>query len=66
MDALIGLFILVMAMGIYFVPTLIAFDRQVVNKWSVLVVNGLLGWTLIGWAVALALAVRDSTRKRPA
>ena len=63
MDTVIGLFLLVMLIGVYFAPTLIALDRHVVNKWSVLVINLLLGWTLIGWAVALAMAVR--TQREP-
>lgn len=58
MDAIVGLFVLVMLLGVYFAPTLVALDRNVVNKWSVLVINVFLGWTLIGWVVALAMAVR--------
>jgi hypothetical protein len=45
--------------GVYFTPTIVAFSRQVPNKGSVLVVNLLLGWTFIGWAVALAMAARS-------
>jgi hypothetical protein len=48
---------------VYVAPTVVAFRRNVVNKWSVGVINILLGWTLIGWAVALAMAVR--TEKVP-
>jgi hypothetical protein len=44
---------------LYWIPTLVAFFRSVPNKWSVAVINFLLGWTLIGWAVALSMAVRD-------
>lgn len=52
------LVILWFALAIYFVPSILAFDRKVSSPWSVFVINLLLGWTLIGWAVALALAVR--------
>lgn len=51
------------AIGVYFAPTMIAFDRGVPSPWSVAVINTLLGWTLIGWAVALAMAVRDPRPK---
>jgi hypothetical protein len=34
---------------IYFLPTLIAFGREHPHRQEVLVVNLLLGWTLIGW-----------------
>lgn len=61
-----SLVMLLAIVGLYLLPTIIAFDRKVVNKWSVAVINILLGWTLVGWAVALAFAVRDSTNKQPA
>ena len=50
---------LLIVLLVYFVPTLVAMIREVPNRWSVVVINALLGWTLIGWAVALAMAVRD-------
>lgn len=49
--------------GVYLIPTVVAFARGVPSPWSVAVINVLLGWTLIGWAVALALAVRDPRPK---
>jgi len=48
--------------GLYFVPTIVAYKRQVTDKGSVVVINLFLGWTLIGWVGALALACRTSTR----
>ena len=50
-----------MLIGVYFIPTIIAVERNVVNKWSVAVINGFLGWTLLGWVVALAMALRTAT-----
>jgi hypothetical protein len=44
--------------GAYFLPTLIAASRNVRNVASVAVINAFLGWTLVGWVVALAMAVR--------
>ena len=46
--------------GIYFIPTIVAYTRKVTNVGSVFVINFLLGWTLIGWAVALAMAVKTN------
>jgi hypothetical protein len=43
---------------LYWVPTIIAFAARN-NRGPVTVVNGLLGWTVIGWIIALAMAVRD-------
>jgi len=50
-----GVIILLMWIGAYFLPTLIA-KR---DKGMIFVLNFFLGWTLVGWAVALALALRD-------
>jgi hypothetical protein len=44
----------------YFLPSIIGAKRKVVNIGSVFAVNALLGWTLIGWVVALAMAVRTN------
>lgn len=59
MDSIVGLWILVAAVGFYFLPTILAFNRKVSSPWSVAVINTFLGWTLIGWVVALAMAVRS-------
>lgn len=47
--------------GLYFLPTIIAASRKVANVGSVAVINVLLGWTLIGWVVAMAMAARSVT-----
>ncbi|MFG2674398.1 superinfection immunity protein [Streptomyces sp. NPDC048445] len=48
----------------YFAPTVVAFARGVSNSGSILVLNLFLGWTLVGWVVALAMAAR-SAEPRP-
>jgi hypothetical protein len=48
----------------YFAPTIVAAARKVPNQGSVLVVNTFLGWTLIGWVVALAMAARSRALAR--
>jgi T4 superinfection immunity protein len=45
---------------LYWTPTVTAYYRRVPNVGSVAVLNGLLGWTFVGWAVALTLALPDS------
>lgn len=61
MDNLMGILMLcalVLVGGLlYFIPTIIATQRHHHNAASVFVLNLFLGWTLIGWAIALALAV---------
>jgi hypothetical protein len=65
-DILTSLLVVGAALGIYLAPAIIAIARKVVNVWSVVVVNVFLGWTLIGWVVALAMSVRTSTTAKPA
>jgi hypothetical protein len=44
---------------LYFIPAAVAWLRHVPNRGSVTVVNVFLGWTVIGWIVALAMACRS-------
>jgi hypothetical protein len=53
-----------LVVGIYFLPTIVAIARKVTNQGSVAVINFFLGWTLVGWVVALAMACRTSTLVR--
>ena len=41
----------------YFLPTVVAYSNKKNNKGSVTVINIFLGWTVIGWIIALAMAV---------
>jgi len=50
----------------YFAPTIIAFVRKSRDIGVVaVVINLFLGWTLIGWVVALAFAMRHNTTPTP-
>jgi hypothetical protein len=44
---------LLILLALYFVPTIVACSRQHPNRSPVLVLNIFLGWTLVGWVVAL-------------
>jgi hypothetical protein len=57
---LVGLTIFVL---MYYIPTVVAVIRKVPNVGSVAVVNTMLGWTFVGWVVALAMAARSSARQ---
>ncbi len=63
-SAATGFLLLGLLLGLYFLPTIVAVNRKVVNTGSVVVVNVFLGWTLIGWVVALAMAARTTTQPR--
>jgi Superinfection immunity protein len=44
---------------LYFLPAIIAFARSKRDAVSILVLNLLLGWTMIGWVIALVWALRQ-------
>jgi hypothetical protein len=50
-----------------FLPTIIAFARRHHNRYAIFVLNLLLGWTVVGWVVALVWSLTAVWRKtRPA
>jgi hypothetical protein len=49
---------IVIGIVLYILPSIIAASRSdKVNVGSVIVINLLLGWTIVGWIVSLAMAV---------
>jgi T4 superinfection immunity protein len=64
MSGLVGLGLIVIAFGLYWLPSIIALDHRHAKLNSILVINFFLGLTLIGWVVALAMAV-DKTNWGP-
>ena len=49
--------IIILAIALYFLPTLIAALRNHKNKLAVFLLNLLLGWTGLGWIGALIWSV---------
>ncbi len=43
----------------YFLPVAIAFYRKRVNTGAIFALNLFLGWSLIGWVIALVWALKD-------
>jgi hypothetical protein len=43
--------------GLYFLPTLIAVARRTHNATGIFLLNLFLGWTGIGWIIALLMAI---------
>jgi LPS O-antigen subunit length determinant protein (WzzB/FepE family) len=50
----IGLLVVV---AVYLIPTFVALKTQSPNKKLAIIINVLLGWTGIGWVVALVFAI---------
>ncbi len=61
MSLIIGFILLAL---LYFLPSVIAFSRKHFNSASIFVLNLFLGWTFIGWIVALVWAVGNSAHKK--
>lgn len=51
--------VLIVLFALYCLPSFIAGIRHAPDPNMVAIINLLLGWTIIGWCVALALAFRD-------
>ncbi len=53
--------VLIILIGIaaYWVPSIVAGTRHVPHFGSIVVINLFLGWTIIGWVAALAMACRS-------
>ena len=64
-DAILGILLLGVGVLVYFLPSMVAWGRDTPNRNSVLVINLFLGWTLIGWVVAMAMAVSQADAKKP-
>ena len=48
---------LLLGIGLYFLPAIIAAARQTHNATAILLLNLFLGWTIVGWLVALLMAI---------
>jgi hypothetical protein len=55
----------VVLLALYLAPSLVAWQRTVKATVGVLIVNVFLGWTFIGWVVALAWAACGETKQKP-
>ena len=51
-----GLTIIMVMIGLYFLPTIVAASSSKANAGAIFVLNLFLGWTLIGWVIALTWA----------
>jgi len=48
---------LIFGVGLYFLPAIIAAVRHTHNSTAILLLNLFLGWTMVGWFVALLMAI---------
>lgn len=57
-------FLVLVSVSWYFLPTLIATRRKHHNRMAIFALNLLLGWTLLGWIVALVMSL-TAVRSEP-
>lgn len=50
----------ILGIAVYFLPSIVAYNRGHKNKEIILLINFLLGWTFIGWAGCLVWAFIDT------
>jgi hypothetical protein len=53
----LSLVIIIVGLGFYFIPTIIAVARNHKNKIGIFLLNLLAGWTFLGWVGALIWSV---------
>jgi len=54
----IGIGVLVVIFFSYFLPAIVAAIRKKTNANAIFILNLFLGWTLLGWVIALIWAVK--------
>jgi Superinfection immunity protein len=63
--AMLGLILLVL--GLYWLPSILAWARRHQDLVPIVVVNALLGWTVVGWVWAVTRLARDrAVHRQPA
>jgi hypothetical protein len=50
------LLFLILGLGVYFLPFIIGYNHK--NSASIFILNLLLGWTFVGWVIALVWAFK--------
>lgn len=58
MELVVGMFYLLVFIGLYMLPTLVAIHYKHPNIFAIGALNVLLGWSLIGWAIAMIWAFK--------
>jgi hypothetical protein len=62
--SMVWISLLVFGLIIYFLPTIVAYDKEHENKQIILLVNFLFGWTLVGWIGCIIWACINKEAKK--
>ena len=58
MDTILAITFALIILILMFLPVLTAFQRKTNNIAQVAIINIFLGWTIIGWVIALVMAYK--------
>lgn len=64
MGEIVGLFVLLGFLIVFWFPTVIAYSRKHRNAPAILATNLLLGWTGVAWIVAVIWAFSDNVKEK--
>jgi Superinfection immunity protein len=56
------LVVILLTLGLYWLPSILSWHRRRPDLFTVVVVNALLGWTVVGWLIVLGWALRPAPR----
>jgi len=55
----IGIIFFILGLALYFLPTILALIRKHPDTLAIFLLNFFLGWSFIGWVVALVWSVKN-------
>ena len=59
LSVVLAIVFILIGIGVYFLPSFVAGGRQKENVGAIVVLNLFLGWTFIGWVIALVWACME-------
>jgi hypothetical protein len=62
-QVILGFVVIIFAVGAYFTPLILAWVRHLDNIMQIALLNFFLGWTMIGWVIALIWAAKPMQRQ---
>lgn len=62
-SAALGFFLIALLIGAYFIPTMVAVNRKHLSTGAICMFNLFLGWTFLGWVLALVWAMTSNTKE---
>jgi len=61
-DPMFGVIFVGMIVGMYMLPTIVAYRRHHHNRGTITLLNIFLGWTFLGWVIAISMAASGVRR----